>query len=146
MSNTLSTANDLNPAAGSAQHPSVAQAANDLRVAAGDKARELVQTAETKAVELKDRAVETAQQFRETATERAAQLKANAAEKVSAFKTVATDKAQHIKECAVEQWEDTRVKAKEIHITAEDYVRQNPTTCVLGALGVGFLIGLVVRR
>lgn len=135
MSNPFSPTNGIDPEAGFTQTPSVAQAANDLRAAAGEKARELVHTAEEKAAALKDRAVETAQHFRETATEKAV-----------AFKSAATDKAHHLKETANEQWQDTRVKAKEFHITAEDYIRQNPTKCVLGALGAGFLIGLIVRR
>ena len=135
MSNPFSTANSLDPEAGFTQTPSVAQAANDLRAAAGEKAREFVQTAEVQASALKEKAVETAQHLRETATERANQFKASA-----------TEKAQHLKESANEQWHDTRVKAKEMHVTAEDYIRENPTKCVLSALGVGFLIGLIVRR
>ncbi len=146
MSNPFSTPNSLDPEAGFTQTPSVAQAANDLRAAAGEKARELVHSAEEKAASLKERAVETAQQFRDTASERANQFKTVATEKAQAFKSVATDKAQHFKETATEQWQDTRVKAKEIHVTAEDYIRQNPTKCVLSALGVGFLVGLIVRR
>lgn len=146
MSNPFSTPNSLDPEAGFTQNPSVAQAANDLRAAAGEKAREFVQTAEVKASALKERAVETAQQFRETATEKATQFKATATEKATQFKAAATDKAQHLKESANEQWQDTRVKAKEIHVTAEDYIRQNPSKCVLSALGIGFLIGLIVRR
>lgn len=135
MSNPFSTPDSLDPEAGFSQAPSVAQAANDLRVAAGDKARELVHTAEEKAAALKERAVESAQHFRETATERA-----------SAFRSAATDKAVHLRDTANVQWEDTRVKAKEFQVTAEDYIRQNPTQCVISALGVGFLIGLIVRR
>ena len=135
MNNPFSTANTLDPEAGFTQTPSVSQAANDLRTAAGEKAREFVHTAEERAAALKDRAVESAQQFRDTATERASQLKATA-----------TEKALHFKESANEQWQDTRVKAKELHVTAEDYIRQNPTKCVLSALGAGFLIGLIVRR
>ena len=135
MSNPFSTPTSLDPEAGFTQTPSIAQAANDLRAAAGEKAREFVHTAETKATVLKDRAVESAQQFRDTAAEKAAALKAAAAEK-----------AQHLKESATEQWQDTRVKAKELHVTAEDYIRQNPTKCVVSALGLGFLIGLIVRR
>ncbi|MBC8127425.1 MAG: DUF883 family protein [Gloeobacteraceae cyanobacterium ES-bin-144] len=133
--NPFSTPSALDPEAGFTQTPSISQAANDLRVAAGEKAREFVQTAETKAAALKERAVDTAQHFRETATEKA-----------SAFKSVAAEKAQHLKETANEQWQDTRVKAKELQVTAEDYIRQNPTKCVISALGLGFLIGLIVRR
>lgn len=137
MSNPFSTPSSLDPEAGFTQSPSpsIAQAANDLRAAAGEKAREFVHTAETKATALKDRAVESAQHFRDTASEKAAALKAAASEKAAAFKDTASV-----------QWEDTRVKAKELHVTAEDYIRQNPTKCVLSALGLGFLIGLIVRR
>jgi ElaB/YqjD/DUF883 family membrane-anchored ribosome-binding protein len=137
MSNPFSTPSSLDPEAGFTANPtpSISQAANDLRSAAGEKAREFVHTAESKAAELKGRAVESAQQFRETATEKAA-----------AFKSVAAEKAHHIKESATEQWQDTRVKAKELQVTAEDYIRQNPTKCVISALGLGFLIGLIARR
>lgn len=135
MSNPFSSTEGLNPEASACTMPSISQAANDLRAAAGEKAREFVHTAESKAANLKERAVESAQHFRESATEKAGALKAAAAER-----------AQYIKETASEQWDDTRVKAKELQVTAEDYIRQNPTKCVLSALGLGFLIGLIVRR
>ncbi len=135
MSNSFSTPESLDPEAGFTQTPSVSQAANDLRVAAGEKAKEFAHSAESKAAHLKERAVESAQHFRETATEKA-----------TALKSAATERAAHLKETATEQWQDTRVKAKELHVTAEDYIRQNPSKCVLSALGLGFLIGLIVRR
>jgi ElaB/YqjD/DUF883 family membrane-anchored ribosome-binding protein len=135
MSDPFATPDSLHPEAGFTPSPSISQAANDLRVAAGEKAREFVQTAESKAAALKERAVGSAQQFRESAVEKA-----------SAFKAVASEKAQHLRESASDQWEDTRVKAKELQVTAEDYIRQNPTKCVISALGLGFLIGLIVRR
>lgn len=116
-------------------HPSISKAANDLRVAAGEKAREFVHTAEAKAADLKERAFESAQQLRETAMEKANALKATASERAEQFRTSAT-----------EHWNETRDKAHELHVTAEDYIRQNPTKCVLGALGVGLLIGLLARR
>lgn len=51
------------------------------------------------------------------------------------FKTVASDTLNQSKE-----------RAKEIHVTVEDYVRQHPTKCVASALGVGLLLGLIIRR
>lgn len=135
MSNAFSTPESLDPEAGFTQTSSIAKAANDLRNAAGEKAREFVQTAESKASVFKERAVETAQHFRESATEKA-----------TALKSAAAERAQHVRESATEQWQDTRVKAKELHVTAEDYIRQNPTKCVISALGLGFLVGLIVRR
>ena len=100
--------------------PSVAQAANDLRAAAGEKIKDL----SAQAANLKEKAIESASHFRDMTTEKATQFK----------------------EIANEQWGDTRIKAIELHQTAEDYIREHPTKCVLGALGVGFLIGLIVRR
>ncbi len=146
MSNPFSTPDHLDPEAGFTQNPSIAQAANELRAAAGEKARELVHTAETKAAALKDRAVESAQQFREATTERAGQFKAQATEKAQALKSAATERAGQFKESAAEQWQDTRGKAKEFHVSAEDYIRENPTKSVVTALAAGFLIGLIVRR
>ena len=114
-----------NPEAGFSQGAaSVAQAANDLRVAAGEKARDLAQTATAQVSALKEKAVESAHHFRE----------------------VAADKASHLRDTATERWEESRVKAQEFQVTAEDYIRQNPTKAVFGALGVGFLVGLILRR
>lgn len=99
--------------------PSVSDAVSELRHAAGDFAA----ATGAEASRIKERAVETA----------------------SSLKATATDKVHQARDIAQQQWEETRVKAKEIHVTAEDYIRQNPTKAVLGALGVGFLIGLIVR-
>jgi ElaB/YqjD/DUF883 family membrane-anchored ribosome-binding protein len=134
-----SFSNSLDPDAGfapvPAANPSISQAANDLRLAAGEKAREIVHTAEIKAATLKEKAIESAQQFRATATERA-----------TVFKATATERAHHLRESATEQWDDTCDRAKEWHVTAEDYIRQNPSKSVLYAVGIGFLVGLIVRR
>lgn len=120
----------------------VATAAHDLRSAAGDFAK----TTGEQASNVKDRAVDAANALKANAVQKAEHLKAVAVDKAEHLKTIATEKATHVREVAQQQWDDTRVKAKEIHVTAEDYIRQNPTKAVLGALGVGFLIGLIVRR
>jgi ElaB/YqjD/DUF883 family membrane-anchored ribosome-binding protein len=135
MNNPFSTPIDMEPDAGFTPTPSISQAATDLRTAAEGKVREIAHSAEHTAQGLKERAIGSAQHFREIA-----------AEKASAFKATATDKALHLRENATEQWQDTRVKARELQITAEDYIRQNPTKCVISALVVGFLIGLIMRR
>jgi ElaB/YqjD/DUF883 family membrane-anchored ribosome-binding protein len=146
MTQPLSTATSLDPDTGFTPIPSVSQAANDLRAAAGEKARELAHNVSTQATTLKDRAIESAQHFRDVASEKVGQLKASAAERADEIKHTAAERAQRLGESAAEQWRDTRVMTKEIHVTAEDYIRQNPTKCVLGALGLGVLIGLIVRR
>lgn len=135
--NSFSNAVDLDPST-----PSVSTAASDLRSAASDFASKT----QEQAVNLKDRALETAQALKANAADKAQQFKASATEKAEHYKAVAADTAHHVRDTAQQQWDETRVKAKEIQVTAEDYIRQNPTKAVLGALGVGFLIGLITRK
>jgi|GEM_PF-218458 ElaB/YqjD/DUF883 family membrane-anchored ribosome-binding protein len=122
--------------------PSPSAAASDLRSAADDFAKATGETA----TNVKDRALETGNALKATAIEKADHYKTVASEKAEHYKTVATEKANQAKANAQQQWGETQVKAKEMHVTAEDYIRQNPTKTVLGALGVGFLIGLITRR
>lgn len=122
---------NYNPTPTPATTPTPSAAAADLRSAAGDFAR----TTSAQAANVKDRAIETA-----------SALKATASEKAEYYKGVASEKATHAKDSAQRQWDDSCVKAKEIHVSAEDYIRQNPTKAVLSALGVGFLIGLMSRN
>ena len=136
--NTMSetTTDQLDPEAGfTNEAPSVSDAASNLRTAAGAKAKEILNTAESKATKL-----------RETATAKASELRETATAKASAFKQAAGKQAGELKVKATEQWDQTRVRAKELHGSAEDYIRDNPTKCVLGALGIGFLAGLIMRR
>ena len=146
MSEPFSNPTSLDPETGFTPIPSVSQAANDLRVAAGEKAKAIAHNVSTQASTLKERAIESAQHFREVATEKVGQLKATAAEKAVEIKQSAAERAHRLQESAAEQWRDTRDMTKEFHVTAEDYIRQNPTKCVVGALGLGILIGLIVRR
>ncbi|MBJ06216.1 MAG: hypothetical protein CMO40_03730 [Verrucomicrobiaceae bacterium] len=112
--------------------PSVQQAANDLREAAGEKP---APSPEERPQLLKESAAQKAQQFRDYAGEKASQIADAAGEKAAQFKGVAG-----------EQWEETRIKAREVHADFEEYIRQHPTQSVLVAAGVGFLLGLIVRR
>lgn len=150
MSNTLSTTPGIDPQAGSADpgqpNASVAQAAKELREAAGERIHGAIHQAEEKFRDGLDKAREKSAELRGRAGESARQLREVAGEKASELREQANVHAKQLRETACEQWDETRVKAKEIHVTAEDYIRQNPTQCVLGAIGIGFLIGLLVRR
>lgn len=42
-------------------------------------------------------------------------------------------------------WDETCKKAKELHEAGEAYVKANPTGSVLGAFGVGLILGLLLR-
>jgi ElaB/YqjD/DUF883 family membrane-anchored ribosome-binding protein len=107
----------------------------DLRQAATEKARTAAQGVQNKATQIKHAAGEKAQQFR-----------TYAGDKASALREEAGNKATVVKQAATEKYEHTRAKAKDAHASSEDYVREHPTKCVLGAFGVGLLIGLLARR
>ena len=99
----------------------VSQAASDLRSHAAD---DMTDFAATQAQTVKAAAVEKAQNFRTYAGEKAAAIKQEAGVKLK----------------------QGAEKAKEFQHTAEDYVRENPTKAVLSAVGVGVIIGLILRR
>ena len=107
----------------------------NLRNAASEKARIAAQGVQNKAAQIKSAASEKAQQFR-----------SYAGDKASALREDAGNKATVVKQAASEKYEQGKAKAKDVHASSEDYVRQHPTKCVLGAFGVGLLIGLLARR
>ena len=43
-----------------------------------------------------------------------------------------------------EGWDATRAKAKDLHKAGEEYVKANPTSSVLYALGAGLVLGLLL--
>ena len=43
-------------------------------------------------------------------------------------------------------WADTRGHLKEFQQEAEIYVRAHPTKSILGAIGVGFVLGVLLKR
>lgn len=115
--------------------PSIKKAAADLGHAAAEAARDTASNVQSKAASLKQAATEKAQQFRTLATEKA-----------SALKQGAVDKAYQVKQVATDKFQQSSDKAKDIHASAEDYIRANPTKAVLAALGTGVLIGLLAAR
>lgn len=126
---------DSNPT-GLPQSKSAQSAADELRAAAeGRKVERSLTAAEEKAHALK-----------EAAAKKAGQLRDFAGEKIEAIKDGAEETALQLKGAASEQWQDTRLKARELHTSIEDYVRKNPTKAVLTAVGAGFVIGLLTRR
>jgi ElaB/YqjD/DUF883 family membrane-anchored ribosome-binding protein len=43
-------------------------------------------------------------------------------------------------------WDDASERTRTFKEDAEQYVRENPTKAVLTALGIGFVLGLIVLR
>lgn len=65
---------------------------------------------------------------------------------VPTTKTTAVGRAEKIKAAAAERLTQGKEKAKELHVSTEDYIREHPTKCVLAALGAGIALGLIIRR
>lgn len=147
MSNPISSPieNDPTPA-NEGSHASVSQAARELREAAEGRVHEAVHNAEDKFRDTVHKAKDKSNEMKERAAESARHLRESATVKANALKDNASVHAKQIRDSASDQWDETRVKAKEFQVTAEDYIRQKPTKCVLCALGAGFIIGLLVRR
>ncbi|MDB2673498.1 hypothetical protein N9Y81_00940 [Akkermansiaceae bacterium] len=130
-----------------ADTPDAGSAADDLRAAAEGKTPERKPSkTEQKALALKEAAAQKASQLRDFAGDKANDLKSVATEKIEAIREGAGETAGQLRGVASDQWEDTREKARELHVTMEDYVRENPTKAVLAAAGAGFVLGLLIRR
>jgi len=121
-------------------------AANDLRAAAGEKAKQIAHDAGDKAKQIANDAGAKAQQLKQTAVDKAQQFREFAGNKATDIKDTAGAKAQQFKQVAGEQVQNGRVKARAVHADSEEYIRQNPTKAVLTALGVGFVLGIIIRR
>ncbi len=99
------------------------QAAEELKAAASQKADELKGSAMAQAARLKDKAEETAQNFTENAR----------------------DNVNQFRDYADENWSDVKVRIDDYKEEGERYVRQNPTKAILMAVGLGFIIGRILR-
>jgi len=125
--------------------PDAGSAANALRAAASGEIP-APRSTEEKTQALKEAASQRAAQIRDFAGEKAQSLKAAAGDRIGALREGAGETANNLADAASEQWQETRVKAKELHGSLETYVRENPTKAVLSAVGAGFVLGLLIRR
>jgi len=137
---------DTEPTSPFSEVPSAKAAADDLRAAAGGSEASRISPAEEKALQLKEAAVEKATQLRDFAGEKAIHLRDVAASKATHVRDSAGETALHLRGAAEEQWQETRLKAREFQASMEDSVRTNPTKAILVAAGIGFLAGLIIRR
>lgn len=74
-----------------------------------------------------------------------------AGEQYDKLRRAAGEQMEHVREYTDqarvqinEGWDKTCDKAKELHHAGEEYVKTNPTGSMLGALGVGVLLGLLL--
>ena len=118
MENETITSTDDNPSA------DAIHAADEIREAANRKAFEFKQSALDHAEKLKESALEKSEQFRETA-----------AEKVDTVKTYAEDNLGISGE-----------KIEDLKNETEKFVKENPVKTAFIALGLGFVIGQILKK
>lgn len=111
--------------------PSVGQAVQDLRAAAGETARAVAFEAEN----AKDIAIDRFQQARQVAMS-----------KLDAFKASASAKAAMVREKAGEGWNQARGKAKDVYEAGETYVKDNPAKAIAIAFVAGAAIGWLLNN
>ncbi len=93
----------------------------------------------------KSHALQAAEELRDAATQKADELKEAARERAGNIREFATDKAHEARHYAEEQYDRARHVADDYRQDGERYVRENPAKSVLIALGIGFIIGRVLR-
>lgn len=74
-----------------------------------------------------------------------------ACEQYEKIRRVTADQMEHVRQYTQdarrqinESWDATRAKAKDLHKAGEEYVKANPTSSVLCALGVGVVLGMLL--
>lgn len=87
------------------------------------------------AEELRLAAAAKAQEFRQATEQRAQQIKHSAEEA-----------GQHFREYADKAWEETRTQTADLAAEAEKFAREKPLQALLAAFGVGFIVGVILKR
>lgn len=110
----------------------------------------------TETDDLRTEAIEAAEEIREVVADKADDLKRVATEQADRIKDAALEKGQQFRDAAVEKVEDLKSYAEEnlgisgerldeIKVETERYVRENPVKSVFIALGLGFVIGRILK-
>lgn len=91
-------------------------------------------------------AMKAAEDLRSAATAKAQELRQAAEQRAQQWKHSAEEASQHAREYADKAWAETRAKTKDLASEAENFTREKPLQALLAAFGVGFLVGLILKR
>jgi ElaB/YqjD/DUF883 family membrane-anchored ribosome-binding protein len=94
----------------------------------------------------KDHVKAAAQDFKTAAGAKAEEIRRAAQKKAEELRSAAQGKAREFRGTAESAWSDARGRARTWQTDGEAYVRENPAKAVVIALGVGFLLGLILRK
>ncbi len=73
-------------------------------------------------------------------------LRAAAETKAAHLRSLAGNKATEFRGKAETALADAKTRARTLQDETETFVRENPAKAVLYALGIGFVLGLIIRR
>jgi ElaB/YqjD/DUF883 family membrane-anchored ribosome-binding protein len=71
---------------------------------------------------------------------------AQAQRAAEALKSATTTIAEDYRDKAEQSLDETKVRVRTWQDEGEEYVRENPMRAVFTALGIGFVLGLIVRK
>jgi ElaB/YqjD/DUF883 family membrane-anchored ribosome-binding protein len=91
-------------------------------------------------------ALKAAEDLRTAATLKAQEIRSAAEQRASQFKDVAGEKAGQFKEYADKAMGEAGAQLKNITADAEKFAREKPMQALLTAFGVGFVVGLILRK
>lgn len=63
-----------------------------------------------------------------------------------ALKSATANVAEDYRDKAEQSWDETKVRVRTWQEEGEEYVRENPMKAVFTALGIGFVLGLIIRH
>jgi ElaB/YqjD/DUF883 family membrane-anchored ribosome-binding protein len=72
-----------------------------------------------------------AQQWRDSATHAASDIK---------------EKADEFRQYADDTWKEARARCADLRVEAEKFAREKPVQALATAFGIGFVLGLLMRR
>ena len=84
--------------------------------------------------------------IKEAVSAKVEDIRQAAAEKTEELREAAQDKVQELRGAAESTWSEARSQAKTWQVEGETYIRDNPTKAVFIAVGVGFVLGLLLRK
>ena len=84
--------------------------------------------------------------IKEAVSAKVEDIRQAAADKTDEIRAAAQGKVQERRGVAESAWSDARSQAKTWQAQGETYIRDNPTKAVFIALGVGFVLGLLLRK
>ena len=72
--------------------------------------------------------------------------KTHAKRAVADLKEATTAMAEDYRDKAAQAWDDAKLQVRTLREDGEDYVRVNPMRAVFATLGIGFVLGWIIRR